>query len=77
MQPVMFDRDDTRVDHQQSSAAALTQRPRDLGAREYHRLLDEAWTRIIAGKRTSEATHAERFRRLALWRGEEISLAQA
>ena len=87
MQTVMFDLDDTLFDHRQTSAAALwaqaesraalARRPRHLVEREFRRLLEETWTRVLAGELTPEAARAERFRRLVLWCREEISLAQA
>lgn len=75
----MFDLDDTLFDHRTTSSATLrglaagypTLRAAepDLLEAEFHRLLEETWSVVLAGGMTPHQARVERFRRLFEWCG--------
>ena len=76
---VFFDLDDTLFDHRRASLDAIgavrednelfSGTPFEEFEREYHRLLEETFERVLAGTLTIEEARKERFRRLVCWCG--------
>ena len=83
---VLFDLDDTLFDHRHASRtslaalhaghAHLSRYPLEEVDREYRRLLEETHGDLLRGGWTQAEARAERWRRLLLWCGQEMTAAE-